>query len=61
MVNAVKNAPPFPQAPPAGAFSILAGLSPWLVVIPIALVTAIPILVVLASLTHPDQSIWDHL
>jgi iron(III) transport system permease protein len=48
-------------APPAGAFAIFGPAAPWLTALPIALVTAIPILVVLASLLHPDQAIWDHL
>ena len=50
-----------PVAPAAGAS--LAGLSagPWLVVLPIALITAIPVLVVLSALADPDQEIWNHL
>ena len=34
---------------------------PWLTAIPIALITVIPVTVVLFSLLHPDQSIWNHL
>jgi iron(III) transport system permease protein len=34
---------------------------PWLTALPIALVTAIPVAVVMATLLHPDQAIWDHL
>jgi iron(III) transport system permease protein len=49
------------QAPAAGAFSIVGRASPWLVALPIALITAIPVLVVVSSLLHPDQAIWDHL
>lgn len=50
-----------PVAPVAGAS--LAGLrtGPWLVVLPIALITAIPVLVVLSALADPDQEIWNHL
>lgn len=33
----------------------------WLTALPIALITAIPVLVVLSSLAHPDQEIWNHL
>jgi iron(III) transport system permease protein len=34
---------------------------PWLPVVPIALITAIPVLVVLSALADPDQEIWQHL
>lgn len=33
----------------------------WLTALPIALITAIPILVVMTSLTDPDPEIWQHL
>lgn len=33
----------------------------WLTALPIALITAIPVAVVLLSLLHPDQAVWDHL
>ncbi|MEW5769063.1 MAG: iron ABC transporter permease [Pseudomonadota bacterium] len=36
-------------------------LAPWLAAAPIALLTAVPVLVVLSALAHPDQEIWDHL
>jgi iron(III) transport system permease protein len=43
---------------PTGAF----GISPaWFAAVPIALITAVPVLVVGASLLHPDQEIWNHL
>ncbi len=48
-------------APPVGAFAVSGRLTPWLVALPIALITAIPVLVVASALVHPDQEIWDHL
>jgi iron(III) transport system permease protein len=35
--------------------------APWLAVLPIALITAVPVTVVVSALAHPDQAIWDHL
>ncbi|WP_232019195.1 ABC transporter permease [Sulfuritortus calidifontis] len=35
--------------------------SPWLAAAPIALITAVPVLVLLGHLLHPDQVIWQHL
>lgn len=34
---------------------------PWLAVLPIALISVIPVLVVVSSLVNPDREIWDHL
>ncbi len=34
---------------------------PWLTAFAIALITVIPVTVVLFSLLHPDQTIWEHL
>lgn len=48
-------------APAPGASLFSARLGPWLVVLPIALITAIPVLVVLSALADPDQEIWNHL
>jgi len=36
-------------------------LTPWLIVFPIALVTLIPVAVVVSSLADPDPEIWQHL
>jgi len=36
-------------------------LTPWLIVLPIALVTLIPVAVVVSSLADIDQEIWQHL
>jgi len=49
------------MAPAQGAFAIFRMPGPWLMALPIAFITALPILVVLASLLHPDQAIWEHL
>ncbi|MBK6742846.1 MAG: iron ABC transporter permease [Hydrogenophilales bacterium] len=47
-----------PLEAPSGAF----GFSPtWFAALPIALITAIPVLVLMSYLVHPDQEIWDHL
>lgn len=48
-------------APAPGASHFSARSGPWLVVLPIALITAIPVLVVLSALADPDQEIWNHL
>lgn len=48
-------------APVAGALFASWRASPWLAAIPIALITAIPIAVLLGYLLHPDQTIWQHL
>jgi iron(III) transport system permease protein len=40
---------------------VIGRAAPWLTATPIALITAIPVAVVLLSLLHPDQAIWDHL
>ena len=48
-------------APASGAFAFSGRAAPWLLALPIALITALPILVVTASLLHPDQTIWAHL
>jgi iron(III) transport system permease protein len=40
---------------------MLSRAGPWLTALAIALITAVPVLVVAASLLHPDQAIWDHL
>ncbi|HRH81678.1 MAG TPA: iron ABC transporter permease [Thiobacillaceae bacterium] len=52
---------PSVAAPPVGASSFTGRLGPWLAVLPIALITAVPVLVVLSALAHPDQTIWEHL
>ncbi len=36
-------------------------LTPWLIVLPIALITFIPVGVVVSSLADPEQEIWQHL
>ncbi len=48
-------------APAKGASLFSTRPGPWLVVLPIALITAIPVLVVLSALADPDQEIWNHL
>jgi iron(III) transport system permease protein len=40
---------------------VTARLAPWFTALPIALITAVPVTVVLFSLLHPDQAVWDHL
>lgn len=37
------------------------GWGPWLTVLPIAIITALPVAVVLLSLLHQDPTIWAHL
>ncbi len=52
------------SAPVQGAVPLLhrvTGLIPWLVALPIVLITAIPVLVVLSSLADQNQEIWNHL
>jgi iron(III) transport system permease protein len=49
------------RAPFSGALFASWRASPWLAAIPIALITAIPIAVLLGYLLHPDQTIWQHL
>jgi iron(III) transport system permease protein len=49
------------DAPDKGASLLSGRLAPWLVVVPIVLITAIPVLVVLSALVDPDQEIWNHL
>ena len=53
--------PPSIAAPAPGASFFSGRLAPWLAVLPIALITAIPVLVVLSSLADPNQEIWEHL
>ncbi|MBI5330770.1 MAG: iron ABC transporter permease [Betaproteobacteria bacterium] len=36
-------------------------LSPWLLALPIALITVLPVAVVAAHLLHPDPALWAHL
>ncbi|MEZ5730045.1 MAG: iron ABC transporter permease [Burkholderiaceae bacterium] len=36
-------------------------VAPWLAVLPIVVITAVPVLVVLASLAQPDRAVWSHL
>ncbi len=48
-------------APRSGASRFVLPVGPWAVVLPIALITAIPVVVVLSALADPDQEIWDHL
>ncbi len=49
------------RAPFTGARFISLPASPWLATFPIALITAIPVVVLLGHLLHPDQAIWHHL
>ncbi|HNQ04074.1 MAG TPA: iron ABC transporter permease [Thiobacillaceae bacterium] len=48
-------------APPRGGSRLSAALAPWLAVLPIALISVIPVLVVVSSLVNPDRETWDHL
>ncbi|NWG87778.1 MAG: iron ABC transporter permease [Hydrogenophilaceae bacterium] len=49
------------RAPTVGALFASWRASPWLAALPIALITAIPVAVLLGHLLHPDQAIWQHL
>lgn len=49
------------RAPTPGALFASWRASPWLAVAPIALITAIPVAILLSHLFHPDQEIWQHL
>lgn len=49
------------RAPSSGARFVSLPASAWPAALPIALITAVPIMVLLAHLLHPDQEIWQHL